>query len=76
MNHLEEYNILYIKQHGFQPILCWESRLVELISDILSETDNRNEVDACVLDSLKAFDKVNHHKLFLNFIGVSEHLSN
>ena len=63
MKFIEGNNILFPQQHGFHSKLSCETQLVELVSDISKELDVGNEVDACLLDFSKAFDRVNHAKL-------------
>ena len=63
MKFMERNNILFPQQHGFRSKLSCETQLVELVCDISKELDAGQEVDACLLDFSKAFDKVNHAKL-------------
>ena len=63
MKFEEGNNLLYPKQHGFRAKLSCETQLVELVADISKELYNGKEVDACLLDFSKAFDKVSHAKL-------------
>ncbi len=73
MRYAESSGIMVENQHGFRQQRGCETQLTELISDISSTLDSGDEVDACVLDFAKAFDKVNHHKLVtkLENYGVS-----
>ena len=52
-------------------------QLVELTSEISEMMDQQQEVDACVLDFSKAFDKVNHAKLIekCSEIGLSRQVN-
>jgi hypothetical protein len=77
MKFVEGNNILCPTQHGFRSNLSCETQLVELVADVSKELDNGKEVDACVLDFSKAFDKVNHAKLIrkLETVGVSKQLT-
>ena len=43
-----------------------ESQLTELMCNISEKLDQGKEVNAIFLDFSKAFDKVDHMKLFLN----------
>ena len=76
MRFLSHHNLLYSKQHGFRPRLSCETQLIELISDISNSLDKGHEIDACLLDFSKAFDKVNHSKLLykMKMIGVSQQI--
>ena len=51
------------RQYGFRRNRSCETQLIELVSDISKQLDKGQEVDTCVLDFAKAFDKVNHCKL-------------
>ena len=60
----------YPKQHGFRAKLSCETQLVELVAEISKELYNGKEVDACLLDFSKAFDKVSHAKLLAKMISM------
>ena len=66
--HLEEKGRLCKRQHGFRKFRSCESQLTELMCDISEKLDQGKEADAIFLDFSKAFDKVDHMKLFLNYI--------
>lgn len=76
--YLEGNNILHKNQHGFRSRRSCETQLVELTSEISNLLDQHQEIDACVLDFSKAFDKVNHVKLVekVSALGVSRQVSN
>ena len=63
MRFAESTELFSDKQHGFRRNRSCETQLIELLSDISKQLDGGHEVDACVLDFAKAFDKVNHCKL-------------
>ena len=63
MRFAESTELFSDKQHGFRRNRSCETQLIELLSDISKQQDEGHEVDACVLDFAKAFDKVNHCKL-------------
>lgn len=65
INHLERNNILSDQQHGFRKRRSCESQLITTIHDLASSLDQRQQVDAVLLDFSKAFDKVPHHRLAL-----------
>ena len=69
--------MLYPKQHGFRAKLNCETQLVELVADISKELDNGKEVDACLLNFSKAFDKVSHAKLLakMTSMGICEQIT-
>ena len=76
MRYAEENNIFHPSQHGFCRDHGCEKQLIELVCDIATKLDQGEEVEACVLDFSKAFDKVNHNKLLykLASYGVSYQL--
>ena len=58
------------------PNLALKQKLVELTSEISSTLRRGLEVDACLLDFSKGFNKVNHHKLVtkMRHIGANQQL--
>ena len=60
MTFAETHNDLHPKQHGYRKNHGCEKQLIELVSDIAHNLDQGEEIEACVLDFSKAFDKVNH----------------
>ena len=72
--HLERYNILSDRQHGFRAKRSCESQLLLLHKDLIEAklSPQTKQVDMIVLDFSKAFDKVSHSKLLakLEAIGV------
>ena len=77
MKRYHESNHLHHRQHGFRAQRSCEAQLVELTSEILELMDQQQEVDVCVLDFSKVFDKVNHAKLIekCSEIGLSSQVS-
>jgi len=63
MKHLEQHNILTDQQHGFRK--GRSSRLIITVNDFAKCIDDSNQIDAILLDFLKAFDKVSHSRLLL-----------
>ena len=60
---LNIHNILYDLQHGFREKRSCETQLVMLIEDLSRNLQSGKQTDVILLDSSKAFDKVNHLKL-------------
>ena len=63
-NHLNKYDIITSKQHGFRKGMSCETQLVEAIHDwstILNK--GQGQVDVILLDFSKAFDTVPHQRL-------------
>ena len=67
------HNILHDAQHGFRKHRSTETQLIQLIDNLAHNIDNRIQTDAILLDFLKAFDKVPHHRLLykLKYYGIS-----
>ena len=63
MTYAEHHNIFHSNQHGFRANHGCELQLIELVADVTNALDQGDEIEACVLDFSKAFDKVNHQKL-------------
>ena len=61
--HLHKHNIILHFQHGFQSGLSCESQLIETAHDWMTAIDNKNQIDAILLDFAKAFDKGPHLRL-------------
>ena len=66
LNHLDKYNILSALQHGFRALRSCETQLITTVQDLMSDYDNKRQVDVAVLDFAKAFDTVPHNKLLTN----------
>ena len=78
-NHLNKYDIITSKQHGFRKGMPCETQLVEAIHDwttILNK--GQGQVDVILLDFSKAFDTVPHQRLLqkLNKYGIRNHTLN
>ena len=63
MEHLNNNNLLYAKQHGFRSKLSCETQLLEFTADALKTVQDRKQCDTIVMDFSKAFDKVSHNRL-------------
>ncbi|XP_071500419.1 uncharacterized protein [Diadema antillarum] len=76
INHLESNNILSKKQHGFRKHHSCESQLLLTIHDLAKGLDNKQQIDAVLLDFSKAFDKVPHERLLrkLALYGIQGNL--
>jgi hypothetical protein len=71
-NHLELYNILTDRNHGFRSGHSCETQLLTTTNDFLESFDAGSQVDVAILDFAKAFDTVPHAKLLqkLDHYGV------
>ena len=69
---MERNNILEDKQHGFLKRRLCESQLITTINDLARGLNDKQQIDAVLLDFSKAFDKVSHRRLAtkLNHYGV------
>jgi len=54
---------LYEGQHGFRPGYSCESQVIAVCQDIADSLDNRDKIDAIIVDFSKAFDLVLHGRL-------------
>jgi len=61
---------LYEGQHGFRPGYSRESQVIVVCQDIADSLDNRENINAIIVDFSKAFDLVSHGRL-LNKIANS-----
>ena len=76
INHFERNNILTDSQHGFRKRRSCETQLLLTIDDLAKGLDDRQQIDAVLLDFSKAFNKVPHQRLLLKLkhYGVRGHL--
>ena len=72
MRHLEDNDILFANQLGFQKNNSCESQLILTVEDLAVNLDHGDQIDMIILDFSKAFDKVPHQRLIskLQFYGV------
>ena len=63
MAHLDCHKILSEFQHGFRKQRSCETQLLLTIHDFTSSLEAGDQLDAVVLDFLKAFDRVPHKRL-------------
>ena len=61
--HLDENNILSLRQHGFRPGLSCDTQLITAVHDWADTLIRKGQVDLVLLDFSKAFDKVAHGRL-------------
>ena len=72
MHHLEDNDILFANQHGFQKNHSCESQLILTVEDLAKNLDHGDQTDMIILDFSKAFDKVPHRRFIskLQFYGI------
>jgi len=63
MSYLEKNQILHKKQYGFREGVGTKDAVFELMNNIYTSLDNKNNCTAVFLDLTKAFDMVPHDKL-------------
>ena len=62
-SHLEKYNLITSKQHGFRKHFSCTTQLLSLVHDLCQAINAKGQTDIIFLDFSKAFDKVSHRKL-------------
>lgn len=74
IEHINENNILPLRQSGFRKGYSCCTALLDVVDTIVSNLDSGNSCVLILLDYTKAFDKINHELLFaiLHYIGLSE----
>ena len=72
MYHLDVNKILIEVQHGFRKGRSCETQLITTVNDFAHALNEGQQLDTIILDFSKAFDKVDHTKLFLklNHYGI------
>lgn len=65
INHFEHNQILTDCQHGFRKRRSCETQLIMTVDDLARGLNEKQQVDAILLDFSKAFDKVPHQRLLL-----------
>ena len=65
MQHLETKEVLNETQHGFRKGRSCETQLVTRINDFSRALNQGLQLDTILLDFSKAFDKVDHDKLYI-----------
>ena len=63
MAHLERFNILTEKQHGFRAHHSCETQLIQTVHDLALSLQNKQQTDLIIMDFSKAFDTVPHNRL-------------
>ena len=67
MKHVQSHNILYDLQHGFRSCVSYETQLIQITHDLVTNMQSGAQTDVIVMDFSKAFDKVSHTKLIDKF---------
>ena len=65
MDHFDKFQIIDDAQHGFRQKRSCESQLITTLRDFSNCLNNKEQIDAILLDFSKAFDKVDHQQLLL-----------
>ena len=65
MDHLDSFQYLNKAQHGFRQKRSCETQLITTVNDFATCLNNKQQIDAVLLDFSKAFDKVDHEGLLL-----------
>ena len=63
MSFFDDNKVLTDVQHGFRRKRSCESQLISTIDFLAKSLDNKQQIDAILLDFSKAFDLVPHHRL-------------
>ena len=63
MDHLENFKILTDYRHGFRKRRSFENHLIQTVDDLAKGIHDAGHVNAVLLDSSKAFDKMSHPHL-------------
>ena len=61
---------LYEGQHRFRPGYSCESQVIMVCQDIADSLDNRDRIDAIIVDFSKAFDLVLHGRLLMKIANL------
>ena len=70
VKYMNSHDLLYELQHGFKGIRSCETQLTMLLEDLALNACAGKQTDLVLLDFSKAFDKVNHSKLFGSSIST------
>ena len=63
MSHIDSHQMLSDAQHGFRKRRSCESQLILTVQDLAKGLNEGEQIDAVLLDFIKAFDKVPHQRL-------------
>lgn len=72
MDHMDKYNLLCDRQHGFRSGRSCETQLSGLVNDLAMILDRKGRADLCIMDFSKAFDMVPHQRLLtkIDHLGI------
>ena len=66
-SHLETFQIITDKQHGFRKKYSCTSQLLMLVNSLAESINSRSQTDVIFLDFSKAFDKVSPINYYSNY---------
>ena len=77
MGHLDQNKLLSDAQNGFQKKRSCELQLILTIHNLANGLNTGEQIDAILLNFSKAFDKVQHQRLYekLQHYGIQVHIT-
>ena len=66
ISYFERNNILTDCQHGFRKHRSCETQLILMINDLSRGLNDKQQIDAILLDFSKAFDRVPHQRYYVS----------
>ena len=73
MSYLGQNNLLFHNQYGFRSRVSCETQLIQFSQDLFDTLNQGGQTDVIVMDSSRAFDKVDYQRLLLklNRLGIN-----